>query len=205
MSCIVLIKIETYCKMEQPGKNMEQMMKHAENEMFSDKEFAEEVFLLYTEPQYKRHIAEQNMVSKLRSCFKQGSLYGLTILDTIFSSEACSKEDMFRQRIEMGRMDARMKRMEETVETTRKDIHLLTQEKVETQEAFYDCQAELIQQKEYVALLQAEDAERKEKGYNNSEKSKNTYNRPTKIWRGLNGPWRLSHTRRIVSSNPSTV
>lgn len=136
-------------------------MEFANNEMLSDKEFADEVFLWYTDKHRKRFVAEHNMVSKLRSSFKEGIAYGMTILETIFPShlpDSSSREELFRVRIEMERMETRLKDME--IWRKHRDafhvekIKTLTKERDELQELYYDCQAEIIQQKEFVRLLQ---------------------------------------------------
>ena len=134
------------------------MMNHAHNKQLSDKQFAEEVILAYTEPHQKRMNAEYNMLMKFRSCFKGGESYGMTLLDTIFpESEACSREELFRQRIELER---KMNDLDEKINHCMKSIQ---KEKAEIQEAFYDCQSELFQQKEYVKVLQKDDEERTER------------------------------------------
>lgn len=137
---------------------MEQMMKHANNELLSDQEFCEEVILFYTDVHRKRYIAEHNMIRKSRSLFKRGDAYGVTLLETLFPSDHV-KEQIYRQEIAMERMEKRMKDMEKHMDTV-------------LQEKFYDCQAELIQQKEYVSLLQADEDIRKRRTLQYEQKIK---------------------------------
>lgn len=120
------------------------MMKLAKNEALTDQEFCEEAILFYTDVHRKRFVAGQNMIRKFREGFKRGDAYGMTLLETLFP-ESEEKEQIYRQQIAIDRMERRMNEME-------KD-----------KELFYDCQAELIQQKEYVSILQAEEVIRKNK------------------------------------------
>jgi uncharacterized protein YlxW (UPF0749 family) len=104
------------------------------------------------------------------------------VLDTIFPvhlSETISREQFYRQEIAIERMEKRMKHMEETIESLKQEkvsssekIRTLTQEKEDLQEEFYDCQAELIQQKEYVVILQAEEVIRKKRMQQHIQKIK---------------------------------
>jgi len=133
---------------------MDQIMKLANNEALTDQEFCEEAILFYTDVHRKRFAAGQNMIRKFRAGFKRGDAYGMTLLETLFpendgesesKSESECKEQMYRQQIAIDRMERRMNEMEKG------------------KELFYDCQAELIQQKEYVAILQAEEVLMKNK------------------------------------------
>lgn len=138
---------------------MEPMMKLANNEALTDQAFCEEAILFYTDVHRKRFVAGQNMIRKFREGFKRGDAYGMTLLETLFpeSDSDCKseeKEQIYRQQIAIDRMERRMNEME-------KDMEL-----------FYDCQAELIQQKEYVTILQAEEAIRKNKMLQCEEKIK---------------------------------
>jgi hypothetical protein len=151
------------------------------NELLSDEAFAEETILMYTDVHRKRYVAEQNMIRKFRANFKRGDPYGTTILDTIFPDP--TKEQIYRQQVLIDRMDKRMKCMEEgmkcmeeqmksTFLSQSQKIQTLTQEKEEMQEEFYDCQAELIQQKEYVNVFLAEEALRQERMQQHIQKIK---------------------------------
>ena len=129
---------------------MDQIMKLANNEALTDQEFCEEAILFYTDVHRKRFAAGQNMIRKFRAGFKRGDAYGMTLLETLFPEndgdfESECKEQMYRQQIAIDRMERRMNEMEKG------------------KELFYDCQAELIQQKEYVAILQAEEVLMKNK------------------------------------------
>jgi hypothetical protein len=135
---------------------MNQMMKHANNQALTDQEFCEEAILFYTDVHRKRFAAGQNMIRKFREGFKRGDAYGITLLETLFPENECKseeKEQIYRQQIAIERMERRMNEMEKLNQKT----------KEMSQEEFYDCQAELIQQKEYVTILQAEEVIRKRK------------------------------------------
>ena len=123
---------------------MEQMMKLANNEHLSDKEFGDEVFLMYTDKHRKRYDVEHRMITKHRNHFKSGNSYGFSIFDIIFPKhlpDSSSREEMFRQRIEMERMEKTMKKMEKTMKAMEEQIKIL-KEKKDTQEVFYECQPE---------------------------------------------------------------
>ena len=130
---------------------MELIMQSA-NQDLSDQAFADEVFLIYADDQRKRYLAEQNMIRHARDSFKRGDVYAKSILETIFPKDQDSplRELCYRQQIvmdkRMNEMEKRMKEME----------HTLIQHK-KVKEEFYDCQAELIQEKEYVKILQEEE------------------------------------------------
>jgi hypothetical protein len=183
---------------------MDQMMKQANDEMLSDQEFGEEIILMYTDVHRKRYIAEQNMIRKFRDQFKRGDTYGMTILDTIFpDSQDQTKEQIYRQQVAMERMERKMKEMEERWNQVflnqSKQIETLTQEKAHIQEQFYDCQAEMIQQKEYVAILQEEDAIRKRRMLQYNRKIKNSLQT---IEDGLDG---IERTLVSLSHSPYNV
>jgi len=146
---------------------MDQMMKLANNEALTDQEFCEEAILFYTDVHIKRFVAGQNMIRKFRAGFKRGDAYGFTLLETLFpeSDSDCKsdckseyKEQIYRQQIAIDRMERRMNEMEKNKEKEK--------------EEFYDCQAELIQQKEYVTILQAEEVISKNKMRQCEEKIK---------------------------------
>lgn len=179
-------------------------MKQANDEMLSDQEFGEEIILMYTDVHRKRYIAEQNMIRKFRDQFKRGDTYGMTILDTIFpDSQDQTKEQIYRQQVAMERMERKMKEMEERWNQVflnqSKQIETLTQEKAHIQEQFYDCQAEMIQQKEYVAILQEEDAIRKRRMLQYNRKIKNSLQT---IEDGLDG---IERTLVSLSHSPYNV
>lgn len=133
------------------------MMKHPNNEALTDQEFCEEAILFYTDVHRKRFVAGQNMIRKFREGFKRGDAYGFTLLETLFpESDRDDKEQIYRQQIAIDRMERRMNEMEKNKE----------------KEEFYDCQAELIQQKEYVSILQAEEVISKNKMRQCEEKIK---------------------------------
>ena len=141
------------------------MMDYANNEMLTDKEFSDQVFLLYTDKHRKRFEVERNIICKLRASFKEGISYGMTMLQAIFPPhlpDSSSREEMFRFHIEMERMESRLKEME-IWRKHRDAFHMekiknLTRERDELQEMYYDCQAELLQEKEYTKLREHTDA-----------------------------------------------
>ncbi len=145
---------------------MEQVMTCANNKDLTDQAFADEVFLLYTDDYRKRYNAEHNMIRKSRSNFKQGDHFAYCVLETVFPKEEQESLVFYRQRIEMERMEKRMKEMERKMKEMEK-CQTKSQEKSQersqerSQEEFYDCQAELIQQKEYVKIFQTEEVHRK--------------------------------------------
>ena len=148
------------------------------NDSLSDQEFADEVFLIYTDLYRKRYNAEHAMIRKSRSSFKKGDDFASCILDTIFpknSPDTLIREMCYRQHIEsekkMKEMEKRMQEMEKGMRelerwkqeqlSSSKKIQTLTQDKADIQEEFYDCQAVLLQQKEYVKVFQTEEVNRK--------------------------------------------
>ena len=150
-------------------EKMDQLMKLANNEALTDQEFCEEAILFYTDVHRKRFAAGQNMIRKFRAGFKRGDAYGMTLLETLFPQCDCKSdcdcksecdcksdgeyiEQIYRQQISIDRMERRMNEMDKIKIKERED-----------KELFYDCQAELIQQKEYVTILQAEEVLMKNK------------------------------------------
>jgi DNA repair exonuclease SbcCD ATPase subunit len=88
----------------------------------------------------------------------------MDMMETVFQpTETCSREEMFRQWIYLDRMETKMKTMDHNIQSLMTTVQKLTQEKVETRDAFYDCQAELFQQKEFVAILERDEAVREGK------------------------------------------
>lgn len=123
---------------------MEQMMKLAKNELLSDKEFGDEVFMMYTDKHQKRYDVEHKMITKHRNHFKSGNSYGFSIFDIIFPShlqDSSSREEMFRQRIQMERMEKSMKEMEKSMKIMEEQIKILKEKKTKP-DIFYDCQPE---------------------------------------------------------------